>query len=168
MTYEIADLAKTTKKIVYSDRLKKASVKPRTHVLSESDKPEQVSETESDSADSDASAVVPITPAHALKATRNLRSENATVQTLPHLPDERPLQTDVPTKAIQLEAAAPATSNVAQTQDARRVSARSNKGKPVDRYSPTNFLFICLIMFLLACTFGNAAPVCQWINGQSE
>ena len=133
VTYEIADLAKTTKKIVHFDRLTKASVKPRTHALSESDEPEQVIATESDSADYDASVLVPITPAHAPKATRrNLRSEKATVQTLPHVPVERPLQTDVPKKAIQLEAAAPATSDVAQTQDTRRVSARSNKGKPVD------------------------------------
>ena len=68
VTYEIADLAKKTKKIVHFDRLK-ASVKPRTHALSESDEPKQVSKNESNSADSDVSAVMPITPANAPKAT---------------------------------------------------------------------------------------------------
>ena len=37
VTYEILDVARKSKKVVHFDRLKKATVKPRAHILSESE-----------------------------------------------------------------------------------------------------------------------------------
>ena len=48
VTYEILDVGRKTKKIVHFDQLKKSIVKPRAHVLSESEHEDEVlSETES-------------------------------------------------------------------------------------------------------------------------
>ena len=56
VTYEILDVARKSKKVVYLDRLKKATVKPRAHLLSESE-PEKESSSETQSYDSEAPAL---------------------------------------------------------------------------------------------------------------
>lgn len=43
VTYEVMDVARKTRKVVYFDRLMKASVKTKEHILSESDTKESFS-----------------------------------------------------------------------------------------------------------------------------
>ena len=56
VTYEILDVARKSKKVVHFDGLKKATVKPRAHILSESE-PEKESSSEAESYDSEAPAI---------------------------------------------------------------------------------------------------------------
>ena len=61
VTYEILDVARNSKKVVNFDRLKKATINPRAHILSEN-QPEKESSIETESYDSEAPALSATTP----------------------------------------------------------------------------------------------------------
>ena len=85
VTYEVHDLSKNSKKIVHFDRFRKAAIKPRRHVLSESEPEELItSESESDTS----------SPAAANRQVHKTTARNAPCQSERRAKSLRPQTTE--------------------------------------------------------------------------
>ena len=155
VTYKILDVKRKPTKIVHFDRLKKSTVKPRAHVLSESElEGEVLSETESTDSETSAAKTSPKPIQHKKSLSRNMKN---TKEICPGSADTSS------TLASQVAPAENQPTDIAgQLADSskRRVSERSNKGKTPSRFATTGYLpYVCLIIFLFCTSAINAILV---------
>ena len=162
VTYEILDMARKSKKVVHFDRLKKSTVKPRTHLLSESE-PEATSSSESEATDDISIGAEPVTNKQK-KSNHVSRAPKVNVASS----ESHPLRSGTAGQAAGAAAGAPHTSLASDAPGNLRVSSRSSKGVPPSRFDRSGFLlYICFLFFCLMVGTVNASPTSPW-SGNSE
>ena len=176
VTYEILDVARKTKKVVHFDRLKKATVKPRAHILSESELEQNSTDSEESSEYLDFGPTIkraaPETPQRRRgrppknKASTNNDPQPQIDQTPVPPAEAKSASVDQNNGQVQNQLG-PARANL--EIEAPRMSTRTTRGVPPSRFARSGYVFyICLLMLLMAIVNTNANPASLWNRKPDE